>query len=101
MADYTLLGGLSGPGANAGDPTQINLGLLFKVTSQCWVEALRFWRADTGISGAPFGRLYTYADEDNGVAVEGTDATFSLSGTGWQQADLAAPVELTINQLYK
>lgn len=100
MADYTLLGALTGPGANAGDPTAINLGLLFKVTSQCWVKALRFWRADTGIGGAPFGRLYTYIDEDNGTAVTGTDATFTLSGTGWQQADIT-PVELTVDQLYK
>lgn len=101
MADFTLLGSLTGPGSNAGDFSPINLGLLFKVTSQCWCKALRFWRSDTGITGSPFGRLYSYIDEDNGSPVTGTDATFSLSGTGWQQADLGDPVELTVNQLYK
>lgn len=101
MADYTLLGSLTGPGSNDGDATQINLAMLFKVTSTCWVKALRFWRADTGIGGTPSGQLYTYVDESSGTAVTGTDATFTLSGTGWQQANLAAPVQLTSGQLYK
>lgn len=101
MADYTLLGSLTGPGSNDGDATQINLALLFKVTSTCWVKALRFWRADTGIGGTPSGQLYTYIDESSGTAVTGTDVTFVLSGTGWQQANLATPVQLSSGQLYK
>jgi hypothetical protein len=100
--DYTLFG--------TGTPTitttrtdgPFALGNEFYVTSTAWAKAIRFWRPSTAVTGTITGRIYLVnAGGATGSAVTGTDVTFTLSGTGWQSANLAALVALTINQSYR
>jgi len=97
MTLYTLWPSTDGPATVSTDDS-VSLSTEFYVTSTAWVTALRFWRADTTVSGAIVGAVY---DVGSGTAVTGTDVTFAVSGTGWLQADMASPVALTTNTRYR
>lgn len=95
MAELLLWPATSGPGASAAD-SPVNLGVQVRVSAQAWLVGFRFWRPDTGITGAVKAVLY----ELGGAEVPGTRVTFAVSGTGWLRADLDTPVELTAGVQY-
>jgi len=100
VTDYSIWPATSGPGASSAD-SPVTLGTEFYVTSPVWLLAIRFWRADTGITGAVAGRVWKATNSTSGTAVSGADAAFSLSGTGWQRANVAVPVPLLPSNKYK
>jgi hypothetical protein len=92
VPDYSIFTGVTGPSSDAGDP-------VFQVSVTCWVKSIRFWRGATSINGVQKGRIFTVGGE---AIVPGTAVDFpALSGTGWQVATLAAPVQLLANTSYK
>lgn len=100
MADYSIFTGVSGPASDGGDPgADVNLGHIFQVSTTCWVKAIRFWRGATSINGTQKGRVFTVSSQ---TVLTGTQVDFpALSGTGWQTANLATPVQLAVNTSYK
>lgn len=99
MADYRVWPATNGPNADAGDPASpINLGLIFQVSSTCWAKAIHFYRGAVTITGPVKGRIFLVSSE---TVVSGSAVDFVLSGTGWQTATLASPVQLTANTSYK
>lgn len=100
MTDYQIWPATSGPGASSAD-SSVNLATEFSVSTTAWLKAIRFWRADTNITGTVLGRVWQAINGSSGTAVSGTDVTFTLSGTGWQQANLVTPVQLTAGVKYK
>lgn len=72
----------------------------FYVTQDCWATKLHYYRTDTNINGSA-GRIWRVDSSSSGVARAGTDVTFTASGTGWQTANLAAPVLLAAGQHYR
>lgn len=102
MTLYQIWPAASGPGSASPDVSGENLGTEFYVTTTgLSATGLRFWRADTSITGPIVGRLYAVTDASTGTAVPGTDVTWTVSGTGWLSAAFAAPVALTANQRYR
>lgn len=101
MTDYSLWPVASGPGAAIVDGGVVLATEFYVDATGLYVRSLRFWRADTSILGPVTGRVYDVLDATSGGAVAGTDVTWTLAGTGWQVADLAAPVALTANQRYR
>lgn len=101
MTDWSIWPATNGPNTDAGDASDISRGVIFRLSSIGWLKALRFYRGTTNVGnwtgGAPVGRIYTM----DGNPVAGTDVTFAPSGTGWQQANLATPVQLAANTTYK
>jgi hypothetical protein len=100
VTDSSIWPATSGPGASSPD-SPVTLGTEFYLTSPRWLVGLRFWRADLSITGSVTGRVWRATDPTSGTAVSGTDAAFTLSGTGWQRADVAVPVPLLANVKYK
>lgn len=104
MTDWRIWPATNGPSTDAGDAADISRGVIFRLSATGWLKAIRFYRGTTNVgnwsagSQPPQGMLYTVAD---GLAVPGTGVTFSLSGTGWQTATLATPVQLNPNVSYK
>jgi hypothetical protein len=100
VAEFSIFTGVDGPNTDGGDPAApIILGHIVRVTAQCWLTAIRYWRGATTINGAQKGRLFTVATQ---TVVPGTAVDFPApSGTGWQVATLATPVELTPGTDYK
>jgi hypothetical protein len=99
---YQIWPAASGPGSASPDVSGENLGTeLYVTTTGLSAVGLRFWRADTSITGPIVGRLYAVTDATTGTAVPGTDVTWTVSGTGWLSAAFAAPVPLTANQRYR
>lgn len=98
MADFRFWPATNGPAsAVADDP--VNLGHIFQVTQTCWAKAILFYRGTTAITGTPKGRIFLVS---GGTVVSGAAVDFpALSGTGWQTATLATPVQLTANTSYK
>lgn len=104
MTDWSIWPATNGPNTDAGDAGDISRGVIFRLSVTGWLKAIRFYRGTTnvGLPSAPSGgvvtgRLYTL----DGNPVAGTTVTFSLSGTGWQQANLSVPVQLLANTSYK
>jgi hypothetical protein len=97
VTDYSIYQVQTGPGSASVD-SAVTLGTEFYVTSTAYAKALRFWRADTTITGAIVGQVY---DVSSGTAVSGTSVTFTVSGTGWLTATMTAPVSLTVNARYR
>jgi len=100
VTDYSIWPATSGPGASSPD-TPVTLGTEFYVTSPVWLLAIRFWRADTAITGAVAGRVWRATNATSGTAVSGSDVAFTLSGTGFQRANVASPVPLLPSNKYK
>lgn len=101
MADYRIFPATDGPPDSVSDGQPLNLAMEIRTTGQTWVTALHFWRGTTAITGPIVGRLFTVDDIAAGTPVPGTDVTFTLSGTGWQTALLATPVELSPDVRHK
>lgn len=101
MTDYRIFPATDGPPDSVTDGQPLNLAMEIRTTGQTWVTALHFWRGTTAISGSITGRLWTVDAVDSGTPVPGTDVTFTLSGTGWQTAILATPVELSPDVRHK
>ncbi len=101
MAEHQLWPLASGPVSATVDGGVV-LATEFYVDAAGWyVKSLRFWRADTSILGPVTGRVYQVTGLATGDPVAGTDVAWTLAGTGWQVADLAAPILLVANQRYR
>lgn len=100
MAEYSIWPATSGPGASSPD-TPVTLGTEFVLSQPGWLVGMRFWRADTAITGSVLGRVWQAINSTSGTAVSGTDSAFTLDGTGWQRANPAAPVPLAAATKYK
>lgn len=101
MTDRDLFPGGTGPGVTTPD-SPITLAIQFEVTSgPQWLKGFRFWRATTGTTGPIPARLYEFVSASSGNPVAGTDATFTLSGTGWQEVLLPTLIPLTVGQDYR
>lgn len=97
MTDYDLYGATAGPDASISEPgSQYTLGVEWYATSTTWLKGYRVWRpADGGtpqLNGPLVARTWTAA----GAVVGGTDAAFTLSGSGWQTVLLTTPVALLL-----
>lgn len=96
MATYRIWPSASGPSnADNGDP--VTLGTRFRLSATGWVTHLHYWRGTTDDNGTHQGVVYLVS---GGTQVSGTLVTFVDSGTGWQTAALAAPVQLAADTLY-
>ncbi|AXH96395.1 DUF4082 domain-containing protein [Ornithinimicrobium avium] len=76
------------------DPSAVELGMKFTATAAGSVTALRFYKAP-GSSGTHVGHLWSATGDLLATAVYGDE-----TGSGWQQARLDAPVELTPGTRY-
>ena len=102
MTDYSLSGAFgAGPVSSASDPgNQYTLGLSWNTTAGAglWLKGYEFWRADGAVTGPITAETWDQA----GVALSGSVATFSLSGTQvYQQALLPSPVPIVVGQAYR
>ncbi|OPC83018.1 hypothetical protein B4N89_20615 [Embleya scabrispora] len=96
MATYRLWPATNGsPTDEATNP--INLGTEIILSATGWVTALHFWRATLSELGPVSGAIYNVT---TATQVTGTAVTFTLSGTGWHTATLAAPVQLSAGTRY-
>ncbi len=100
MTDYTAFPSATGPGSSAAD-SSVNLALEFDVTSTAWLKGISFWRADLAQDGVIQCRCWQVTTSSTGTAVSGSDGTYTLSGTGWQDFIYATPIALTIGQRYR
>jgi hypothetical protein len=100
VTDYTAFPSATGPGSSATD-SSVNLALEFDITSAAWLKGIRFWRADGAQDGAIQCRCWRVTTSSTGTAVSGSDGTYTLSGTGWQDFIYATPIALTIGQRYR
>lgn len=107
-APYSLFGWDEPNPAGAGlanASTGFSLGTEFGVTAPCWITAIRYYKATTANYGTPTGRLYSVTTATTGVAVPGTDVTFtglgSTTAAGWKSVALATPILLTVGQHYR
>lgn len=102
MTDWSIWPATNGPNTDSGDSSDISRGVSFQLSATGWLKAIRFYRGTTNVgnptTGSVVGRLY---NATTGVAIAGTDVTFTPSGTGWQQANLSTPVMLSSGVLYK
>lgn len=102
MTDYDLRAAFgSGPATSQNDgTTQYTLGTAWDATSgPVWLKGYAFWRpADAQITGPVTARTWQSV---GGAAVAGSDATFVLSGSGYQVALLATPVPVTVGVNYR
>lgn len=99
MTDYRVWPATNGPATDGGDPgAPINLGLIFQVSSTCWAKSILFYRGALSITGPVKGRIFVVGSE---TVLAGTSVNFTLSGTGWQTATLATPVQLAASTSYK
>ena len=97
MTDYDLYGATSGPATSENEPgSQYTLGVEWYTTATTWLKGYRIWRPSDGgtpqITGPVVARTWTAA----GSAVAGTDAAFTLSGSGWQTVLLGTPIPLSV-----
>jgi hypothetical protein len=100
VTDYSLSGAFgAGPGASASDPgNQYTLGLSWHTTAGAplWLKGYEFWRADGAVTGPVSAETWDQA----GVAVPGSVATYTLSGTGvYQTVLLPTPVPISVGVL--
>lgn len=102
MTDYDLFGATAGPATSALDGSnQYTLGVEFSLTgvNPLWLKGYRFWRApDLEVTGPVVARAYAAVAE---TAVASSDASFALSGSGWQTALLATPIPLVLGTRYR
>lgn len=95
-ANYRLWPATNGHPTDASN-APISLGTEFTLSATGWVTALHMWRATLSETGPVTGAIYAVA---TGTQVSGTAVTYTLSGTGWQTATLAAPVQLSASTRY-
>ncbi len=95
MAEYTLFGNTPGPNTSGGDGTPVNLAHQITTNTDLWALGLRYYRGTTAITGTITGRLWQATAPGTGTALDGTDTTFTNTGTGWQEARFPTPIPLT------
>lgn len=91
MTDWDLFGATTGPATTTVDGTNsYTLGVEWSVnTAGRWLKGYRMWRPpDLGVVGPCTARTWEAVSE---APVANTDATFVLSGGGWQEVLLATP----------
>ena len=104
MTDYDLFGATSGPATSASDgSTEYTLAVEWSIPAgPAWLKGYRFWRAPDGgspeVTGPVSARTWGVVGEG---AVADSDATFTLSGSGWQDVLLATPQPLTPTTRYR
>lgn len=102
MTDWSIWPATNGPNTDSGDSSDISRGISFQLSAPGWLKAIRMYRGNTNVgnptTGSVVGRLY---NATTSVPISGTDVTFTLSGTGWLQANIAVPVALSSGVLYK
>jgi hypothetical protein len=102
VTDWDLFGVTAGPATSTPDgPNQYTLAVEFSLTGSdpLWLKGYRFWRpADLAITGPITARTWGAVSE---AAVSGSDATFTLAGSGWQDTLLAVPVPLVLGTRYR
>lgn len=101
MTDYQIWPSTDGPGSAQVDGGVVLATEFYVTADNLYAKAIRFWRADTSITGPILGRIYLVTDGATGVPVAGTDMTFTLTGTGWRTAVFDSPVLLVKNQRYR
>lgn len=92
--EYRLFPSETGPSSSVTDGAPINLGHEFKVTAAADATKLHFYRGNLDVTGPITGRLFEITGVGTGTPVAGSDVTFTLSGTGWQTVEFAAPITL-------
>lgn len=104
MTDYNLFPSESGPATSTPDVgNQYTLAVRWSATAgtPVWLKGYRVWRpADGGspaVTGPITARTWTVA---GAAAVSGSDATFTLSGSGWQEVLLPTPVPIALATLH-
>ncbi len=79
---------------DGGDASAVELGVKFQADSDGFITGIRFYKAAAN-GGTHVGRLWTTAGTQLGTV------TFtSETGSGWQQATFATPIEITANTVY-
>jgi len=97
VTDYDLYGATAGPATSISEPgSQYTLGVEWYATSTAWLKGYRVWRPSDGGSPQLNGPLVARTWTAGGSAVAGTDAAFTLSGSGWQTVLLGTPVALLL-----
>lgn len=97
MTDYDLYGATAGPATSISEPgSQYTLGVEWYVTSTVWLKGYRVWRPADGGTPQLNGPLVARTWTAGGSVVAGTDAAFSLSGSGWQTVLLSTPIPLSL-----
>jgi hypothetical protein len=99
VTDFYFYSGDTGPAtSSAEDGIQYTLAIEFKLTAAGWLKGYRFWRPSDGgspqITGPIRARTWRIIDSSSGVLVADSEATFTLSGDGWQQVILSTAVPL-------
>jgi hypothetical protein len=74
--------------------TDVTIGTEVRAAESVSIIGLRWYRPTTNNSGAVTGAVWSVDDSSGlvGTLITGTDVTFSVSGTGWQEALFADPV---------
>lgn len=95
LGDAPALTGLSTQDGRTGaGPFTYELGTKFQVAQAANATAIRFYKS-SGETGTHIGRLWTASGQQIATV------TFSgETGSGWQQADLSSPVDLSAGQTY-
>lgn len=77
-----------------GGSTGIEVGVKFRSTHNAVITAIRFYKA-SGMTGTHVGHLWSA-----GGSLLGTATFSSETSSGWQQASLSSPVNITANTTY-
>jgi hypothetical protein len=102
VTDYDLFGAMTGPDTSAVDgANQYTLGTEWWVTSTVWLKGYKFWRPADGGSPAVTGPIVARTWTATGTPIAGTDAAFTLSGSGTQTVFLGTPVALSLGPTVK
>jgi hypothetical protein len=97
VTDYDLYGATAGPATSISEPgSQYTLGVEWYATSTAWLKGYRVWRPADGGTPLLNGPLVARTWTASGSVVGGTDAAFTLSGSGWQTVLLGTPVALLL-----
>jgi len=96
VGTYRLWPSTNGAGTDSAN-SPISLGTEIVLSATGWVTALHMWRATLSEVGPVTGAVYAVA---TATQVPGTAVTYTLSGTGWQTATLAVPVQLAASTRY-
>jgi hypothetical protein len=104
VTDYNLFPAENGPATSTPDVgNQYTLGVRWSGTagSPLWLKGYRVWRPADGGSPAVTGPISAGTWQVAGaVPLTGSDVTFVLAGSGWQQVLLPTPVPLALTTLY-
>lgn len=103
MATYRLFSGVSGPGAQTSDTSDLTLAVEFYVTqSGCTLTQIHVWASGTVTASDHASRLYQVTGANAGSLVSGSSQALpSPLVSGWNTVTLTTPIALTANQRYR